>query len=205
MTDNKQILFDKFRDGDHAAFTALFWNERAKLYAFVYRLVRRSDVAEDIVVESLVKLWEHRGRMESIANALGFLYLTARNAAIDYLRKNKKMVSYDGRNIETGADGECRLNPSPEIEAEIAYNNFRWNRVLRALPEVIDGLPARQKKALTKFLQGWKIDEIAEEMSISGQTVHNHLSAAKGNIIKALKDRGIDVSPLLLMLIMTNL
>ncbi len=57
---------------------------RALTY-FAQRIVKEVAVAEEIVQDSFLKVWESRGRFESAENVKAFLYIATRNACLNHL------------------------------------------------------------------------------------------------------------------------
>src|ERR1700721_2535612 len=57
--------------GDEAAFERLYAATRAKLFGVVLRILRRQDLAEEVIQEGYVKIWKGRGRLKVFWGALG--------------------------------------------------------------------------------------------------------------------------------------
>src|SRR5262252_9269861 len=74
--------------GDQAAFERLYAATRAKLYGVVLRILRRQDLAEEVVQETYVKIWNSAGQFNpGLASPITWMASIARNRAIDLVRK----------------------------------------------------------------------------------------------------------------------
>lgn len=77
--------------GDEAAFERLYAATRAKLFGVVLRILRRQDLAEEVVQEAYVKIWNNAGQFNpSLASPITWMVSIARNRAIDVVRKRSE-------------------------------------------------------------------------------------------------------------------
>src|SRR5438309_10671933 len=74
--------------GDEAAFERLYAATRAKLFGVVLRILRRQDLAEEVIQEAYVKIWNNAGQFNpALASPITWMASIARNRAIDVVRK----------------------------------------------------------------------------------------------------------------------
>ena len=108
---------------------------------------------------------------------IAWLYQTARNLAVDELRK----IEVRRRWREAQPDVEFASPPTPLQAAE--------NRdVLEALRRALDALPDRRREAFTLVhLHGLSIREAAEVMGSAPQTVANQVAAAVAELRRSLR------------------
>jgi len=183
MTDSSNQgkgLFDAFKKGDEKALEKYFDRYHRGLYATVNKIVRREDVTEDIVNEAFVKLWRHRDRINDIDHICSFLYIVARNDAIEYFR-------YSGR-VEKVLKGLSQL-------AELTYeepieNEIRMAQLVERLYIQIDLLPPQGKKILLlRYFMNKDVKVIARLLHIEEQTVRNHIGRSLHFLRKSLADQ----------------
>lgn len=136
------------------------------LCLYVLHYVHNLDIAEDIVQDSFSALWEKVSiHQAEIANVKAYLYTTARNRSLDYL-KNEEM--YDSNLSPT--DFEEALSEE-EAEERSVREAQMWT--------AIDSLPPRCREIfLLNKRDGMKYKEIADKFHISVNTVDNHISKA---------------------------
>src|SRR6201995_640340 len=74
--------------GDQAACELLYAATRAKLYGVVLRILRRQDLAEEVIQETYVKIWNSAGQFNpGLSSPITWMASIARNRAIDVVRK----------------------------------------------------------------------------------------------------------------------
>jgi RNA polymerase sigma-70 factor, ECF subfamily len=76
--------------GDQAAFERLYVATRAKLYGVVLRILRRADLADEVMQEAYLKIWNSAGQFDPVvASPITWMVAIARNRAIDLARKRR--------------------------------------------------------------------------------------------------------------------
>ncbi|MFY8150628.1 MAG: RNA polymerase sigma factor, partial [Hyphomicrobiales bacterium] len=81
---------------DAVAFRALYDRTAPKLLGIALRILKRRDVAEDVVQDVFVKLWNGSAVFDPVLGSGGaFLATIARNRALDLLRRKSEQVSTD--------------------------------------------------------------------------------------------------------------
>jgi RNA polymerase sigma-70 factor, ECF subfamily len=76
--------------GDQAAFERLYAATRAKLYGVVLRILRRADLADEVMQEAYLKIWNSAGQFDPVvASPITWMVAIARNRAIDLARKRR--------------------------------------------------------------------------------------------------------------------
>src|SRR5688500_3096063 len=89
-TDDNKILLHRLLHGDEQAFIETYDRYWYKLFLSSYRRTRNKAVAEEIVQNLFLKLWEKRSTL-SIGQLENYLFSSIRNATIDFL--NRQMVA----------------------------------------------------------------------------------------------------------------
>jgi RNA polymerase sigma-70 factor (family 1) len=147
------------------------------LLLFAMGFIRKKEIAEEIVSDVFVKIWENRSNLTEIDNLKSYLFVSVKNSCISHIRKNRKenLVTLDGFDDYMVPPVEC-----PESEY---INTEKLNEIYNA----IEQLPPKCKLAfsLAKF-NGLKYKEIAEIMEVSEKTVNNHLVFALKKLSKTL-------------------
>src|SRR5438445_7501023 len=97
--------------GDEAAFERLYAATRAKLFGVVLRILRRQDLAEEVIQEAYVKIWNNAGQFNpALASPITWMASIARNRAIDVVRKRSEASIEEERpRLEGRPDGPIRL------------------------------------------------------------------------------------------------
>ena len=157
--------------GNDAEFEALFRAHFASLCAFVSRMVGSRAVAEELVQEVFLYLWEHRATWSAHTSVRTYLFTCARNATLNYRRREK----LEERATHSD-EGTIALftRTQLEIEREVALAEFE-----RAVKRAIAQLPQRcgEVYALSRE-QYLSYAEIGDVLGISPKTVEVHMGRA---------------------------
>ena len=164
------------RAGDPAAFEALFHAYHAPLCAFAYRYLEARDLAEEIVQEIFLFVWERRETWEVRTSVKSYLFTAVRNAALSYLRHERVVRRREAETVER-FDG-----PSAGADAEAAAAE-----TLAAVQQAVSRLPERCRLVFTLHReQGLTYSEVAEVLGISPKTVETQMGRALRSLRKAL-------------------
>jgi RNA polymerase sigma-70 factor, ECF subfamily len=172
-------LARKLRDGDLIAFDGFVRAQWPRLVYYLADRVRLRDLAEDLAQEALARVWQHRQRLDPASSVVSYLYQTARNLAIDELRKvevRRKWREQEQRLLFDPGEG---VTPLQQVENREALDALR--RALEALPQ------RRREAFLLVHVQQLSRGEAAEVMGNSPQTVANQVAAALVELRRALK------------------
>src|SRR5258707_14553517 len=90
---------------DMKAYNQLFQLLSGGIFRFTYSLVRSNEVAEEIVSDVFIKVWQIRQRLPEIENLKVYLYTIAKNFSLNYITKNYKntVVSLDELDVEAAS------------------------------------------------------------------------------------------------------
>ncbi len=159
-------LLDRLKTGDEAAFTELYERYHKRVYAYLLSFVKQPHLAEDIVHEVFMKLWEARERIAVTVSFSAYLYRISRNKAIDTLKK----IS-----VDEALRKEILRTLSPLVAG--TDPDFRKSARFEALyRDALASLsPQRKKVFLLCKEQGWSYEEAALELGISRNTVKDHI------------------------------
>lgn len=150
-------LAERLKRREPAAMGDLYDRYGRLAYALIYRIVKDAGVAEDLVQETFLRIWNRVQGFDHERGALGPWVMTvARNRAIDYIR------SVEGRMSQNAFELEVNEHPSlfANMEAEI-LNSDRARRLRAAFEK----LSANQKLVIElAYYEGLSQSEMAEKM-----------------------------------------
>src|SRR4029453_14423842 len=94
--------------GDQAAFERLYAATRAKLFGVALRILRRSDLADEVIQETYLKIWHSAGSFNpKLATPITWMVAIARNRALDLIRKKGETSIEDEPAAMEAAGGEA--------------------------------------------------------------------------------------------------
>lgn len=176
--DRSDAWYRAMQAGDERAFESLFHAHYAPLCRFLREYIRAPDVAEELVQDLFLRLWRDRERLPVRGSVRSYLYVAARNAALNHLRHDRLDVGFRKRWL-AGDREPSRAPRSSTPEEETASSELA-----AAIRSAIQSLPERARLAATlRWEHQLGYAEIAEIMGISVKGVENQL----GRIMKALR------------------
>ncbi len=102
---NHGQLLARVAKGDQTALAELFQLEGGRLLAIARRIVRRSDLAEEVVQESFVAIWQRASQFDSArGSAMAWIITIVRNRALNVLRDGGRMEYHDGETLAALGD-----------------------------------------------------------------------------------------------------
>lgn len=156
-------LLNALRDGDATAFDEIYALFFRQLAYFSERLTGSRVAAEDIAVDSFLKLLQKPPDLDSLPRLKAWLFAIVRNASLDYLKSEKRHLA---------SHSEIKYL-SPIEEDEIERNIIR-SEALQAIYAEIENLPPQCRHIVKlTFVEGLSISEIASQMDLAYQTVRN--------------------------------
>jgi RNA polymerase sigma-70 factor (ECF subfamily) len=169
---------ERLRRGDPAAFDAVYDELRPRVYAFLVRLSRRRDVAEELVQEAFLRLASHAATLADDTRLAAWLFTVARNLWVSHVRLT--MIEHERLDRLSFEDPE---HPTTPFEAAAATETqARLERALAALPE-----PLREALLLVA-VEGFEPTEAAKMIGVAPEALRQRLSRARAALRAALED-----------------
>lgn len=138
-------------------YTALY----LPLGLYALRMVRDLNVAQDLVQEAFLTVWQKITDGFEPQNFKAYMYVTVRNAALVYLRNANKLVSID------------------EAAAEVAPEDIDRSEMDAQIWRAVDALAPRCREIfLLSKRDGLSHAQIAEKLNISVKTIENQITKA---------------------------
>ena len=131
------------------------------IYRFILKNLGDSDASNDIVQDTYMKLWVRRKDVD-VNKTKSYLFTTAYHTMIDYIRKNKRIVSMDDKHEEESSSfGE--------------YSDLK-----EILNKAVEKLPDVQKSViLLRDYEGYSYQEIGEITNLSESQVKVYIYRAR--------------------------
>ena len=168
---NDKQLLTRIVEGDESAFENLFHHYYKSLYSSALRYVKSEFWAEEVVQEVFIFVWRDRAKLTGIENPLAWLRRLVWNKAIDRIRQQEKEMKaqYTLRVLTQAATD---MHPDDQRE-----------KLLVALDEAIEQLsPQRKSVYLLRYQEKLSLDDIAQRLDLSRNSVRNYLVEAQKKI-----------------------
>jgi RNA polymerase sigma-70 factor, ECF subfamily len=171
-------------------FTKLFYRIKPGLTSYTNKIIKDRDIAEDIAINTLTKLWTKIDQYNPEYQITTWLYRIAFNDALGHIAKRKKSSSLDALS-EFGVEvnnGGSTLTTAIEEAYEMTEQDFLdednelMERYTSAL-EAMQGLKDMYRDIVVdRLVNNMKYDQIADKYGISLQTVKNRIRRGKALI-----------------------
>lgn len=166
MTDSE--LFALIKKGDKSAFSIAYENYHKSLYLLAFRYLKDRMLAEDIVQNVFVKLWDSKADIYVETSLKSYLYMMVRNLTLNCIRDNNTAIAHN-----------YRIAQEAEIYDDNLLEMIRKKELMDAFYKAIDLLPEQKKKiCLLKMDERKSNQDIADVLSLSVNTVKSHYSQA---------------------------
>jgi len=172
----KQLL-EKVKAGDNACFEYLYRKYKGKLYNFILSISEKDFyLAEEIVQNTFLRIWEIRKTMNTDESFSSFLYTISKNMFFNEVKKRAKEVIYQNSLLQQ--EGYSTNLVEQEVEYKLLEEEI--NKLIDLLP------PARRQIYKLSRQNFHSNKEIAELLHISENTVESNLYKATNFIKKVL-------------------
>lgn len=161
------------KKGDITAFKLFFESFYPSLCLFANKYLKDKEVSLDIVQDAFLYLWNKNADFNSTGAAKSYLYQYVRNRSLNYLRDKELRQKMDLQNLQTETFFRDSL-----IEEE----------TFRMISDAIRTLPPQGQRIIELTLDGFKNQEIADQLNISINTVKTIKLRAFASLRKELKD-----------------
>lgn len=173
---NEENIVDQLRRGSNDAYEFLYARYYIALKSFCNSYVKNEGVAEDTVQGLFISLLDLDFKFNTLPELKLYLYKSVKNRAIDSIRHMN-----------------VRLNHADRTLAEMDMEQDFFHRMLEydtyaALAHAIELLPPKCSEVMRLSMEGYKMSEIAEKMSISVDTVNEHKMNARRKLKAMMKD-----------------
>ncbi len=174
---NTQLILD-LKEGDPKAYTFLVNTYHHKLCVYAYSFTHDHDLAEDIVQNVFMRIWNKRKNLKEDFVIISFLYKSVYNEFIDQYRNQKPVFPLEKKYIDA-------LNDIVENE-----NEHSLARIIKLVKREIQNLPPKCKEIfLLSKEEGLTNIEISEFKNISIKSVEAHITKAFSLIRNSLGDK----------------
>ncbi len=154
--------FNRRIEKDFGKVYSLFYND---LFYFTTKLYQHTEVEpRDAIHDVFLNLWQSTSlKFERLTDIKAYLFVSLRNHFKSYIRHNQYIEKYKVDQLLDKDSFEVNI-----IESE-TLSTFHY---------VLGLLPEESAEILKLFLNGWKVEEIAQKLGKNKQTIYNKKSEA---------------------------
>jgi RNA polymerase sigma-70 factor (ECF subfamily) len=172
------------KKGDPAAFRFLFSEYYTGLCIYAQKYTRDKLSAEEVVHNTIVKLWENRDRLEISTTVAGYLFMAVKNNALNFLKQLYSRSNNNQLYSQYLHDAQEYFTVSQETGQSIILAKELESQIFAAIEELPD--QCREIFKLSR-MTGLKNQEIANKKNITINTVQKQISIALDKLRLSLK------------------
>ena len=162
---------------DADQFKQLVMPHYRRMYMLALRLTADSDDAQDVVQDSVTRLWQSRSKLDDVDNIEAYISAIVKNAALDTVKRRSRSVNLD------------EVNQMPH-DADVATDLARREQV-RHVMNAINDLPDTQQQVLMmRDVYGYEFDEIERATGCN----YGHIRVLLSRARKTIKNHFIDTT-----------
>ncbi len=179
LSDEKLIAL--FQSGDINAYNELVERYKERLFNFVLRYFNNREQAEDVVQDTLIKLYTHASYYKNVAKFSTWIFTIAKNNALTELRKNKRKRT---ESLWTEDGNPLDINSKEQSLDQKTHNEFAINQLNRFLDEIPENF--RMAVVLRDF-QELSYDEISKILEIPIGTIKSRINRGRIQLAEKMK------------------
>lgn len=196
MDNNETKSLKNLTDEDlmrefQASNSIVYYNELVKrhkdsLMNFIFKFVGNYDLAEDILQETLIRLYKNKDYYTTIAKVSTWLYTIASNLAkTEIRRRNRRMFfSIYGTNND-GDEDEFDIPDHTDLPDNKVDSSIKNKLINEALSKI---QPLYRELVILRDIQELSYEEIAEITKLNLGTVKSRINRGRAKLQKLLKD-----------------
>ena len=181
-----EVLIKKFQDGDISAYNQIVYRYKDRLLNFIYRFLNDLDRSEDLVQDTLLKLYTHKDSYREIAKFSTWLYTIAANLARTELRKLKRRKTFSVTEL-SHEDREFIISSTDADPSDEHLSNFFEKNVQQALLKLPDDF---KTIIILRDIQELSYDEISKIVELPLGTVKSRINRGRVKLQQLLKKKG---------------
>lgn len=179
----------KSRDADEQAFNALFDRYFKKLYRYTLAQNNNAPLAEELVMDLMLAIWNKRDSLHSIVNIDAYLFRAMKNIIYSHCRKNE---------LSTESLDLLEIDP---IAYQMANSKLAINEIEQQYKISLALLTPQRRQVFKMSREEYMSQaEIARHLNLSVKTVESHISAS----LRFMRERFKDYADLVLVVIILN-
>lgn len=177
-----KVLIDSLQGGDQKVFEVIFKSYYSRLCRYSLGIVRQREVAEDIVTDLFIKVWENPAKIIIHTSLFSYLVRSVHNASINYITREKSRLLYINEDVM------ARNLLDEAIDLHQPLSDLLLSEMGDVITKKIAQLPERCRIIFDlSRTEGLSHREIAHQLNLSENTVKVQIYNALSALREALK------------------
>ena len=166
--DEERFIFKRMVDGDRQAFRFFFEKYYTELCNLVNLYIRNEIIAEEIVQDIYIYLWEKKDLIKIESSVRAYLLKASKNKSLNYIRNEKTRLNIQEKLIDAS-----------ENSYEMSSSSLDEEHLREIIENAIKSLPEKCRNIYRLANENeLSYKEIAAQLEISVKTVENQMGIA---------------------------
>ena len=162
---NEHSLLHLAAAGNEEAFTILYERYQSRIYLFIKKYLKSSQLSDDICQNVFLKIWERREELREINTFNAYAFTIAKHQALDFLKR--AAIEQTAMNL---------ILQAYPIHNNAVEDNQQYKEYLNFIDDTLLKLPAQSQEVFKLCRQQFKsYDEAAEILGISRHAIKKHM------------------------------
>lgn len=177
MQTEKSIIAE-FQLGSEKGLNRVFRLYNRPLLYFALQFVKKQEIAEEVVADVFIKIWQRRNDFEDVNKIKAFLYIAVKNGCLNYLRSS--YAQREMKPIDEWQDLQCQ---DSDVLRKIVKTEL-----IKSIYDEMYSLPEKQREVfLLSFIEDLEVEDISKRLGMSVSAVYANKSRALASLRKNLK------------------
>lgn len=182
-------LLPLLTESNRLAFKQLYISHYRGVFAYALKFTKSADLAEDIVQDVFLKIWENRTMLCEVRHFKSYLLKVCKNMTLNMLAR----ASRETRIMDQVVYGAQQFHLDTE-------NRLQQEEYDRLLHEAIERLPPQRKMVFRLCkIEGKSYEEVAVQMGVSAGTVNDHIVKGTKSVREYLRRYNISLCQLIFL------
>jgi RNA polymerase sigma-70 factor, ECF subfamily len=166
IPDESKRIAQKIRMGDTKSFKFFYDTHHRQLYRFLIQRKVREEVAQDLIQQAFIWIWEHRSEIDPDKSLKAYLFKIGYTRMLNQVRDNKKNTDLDVYELD--------VQTSSQADSDLINSELK-----QKIDVAIAEMPEKRRAVFEMcYLQELSYKQVAEILDTSVKTVENHMGLA---------------------------
>jgi RNA polymerase sigma-70 factor (family 1) len=170
--NNEDDVLSRLKAGDQQALSLLYYRHVNKLMYYVQRTAKSTFLAEDVVHDTFIKIWQNREQIDPSKSFEPYLFTIAKHTLLNLLRRAKHEVDILSEIRKSTFEAEN----TTDLQIDYDETNFLVNEAIASLSGQV-----KQTFILCR-IEGMSYKQAAAALNVTESTVNKHMSKALSSI-----------------------
>ena len=185
MTDLEQKLIESIKQGNVKSFELIFKSYYSRLCRYARNYVRDKVIAEDLVKDTFIKIWENRSQVTIKSSLSGYLFRSVHNNCVNYITRHSKHLNILNESDLQDISAELIHPLSPDYPVA----NLIAKELEEKIKQSVQALPDQCREIfILSRIDDLSHEEIAKKKDISANTVKVQIYRALIKLREDLKE-----------------